>query len=354
MSAYQKRLLAAVALSLGATGVVQAQSTANVYGILDLSFGSFQYAGTDGSADNKSTAKVESGQMTTSFIGFKGTEDLGGGLKAFFTLESFMRMDTGASGRTSAPIADVFWARAANVGLTGSFGKVVIGRMDNFLYQQALAFNPFGGSFGFSPTVRLTYGKWGPDKGDSGWGNSIAYYTPNLSGFTAAVQLQAGESQTESNSTGLMAGYANGPFAIGLGYQIAKSAEAPKPDLNEGAKQTFGLLGSSYDFGVVKLFGQYGQYKGTGFTAATDNIKTKLYQLGVSVPVSTDGKVLASYGSQTREYTTGDVKHEILTLAYDHNLSKRTDVYAVFMRDDDDRTGYKAGNTVAFGIRHRF
>ena len=351
MSTSQKQMLAAVALSLGAAGASHAQSTANVYGILDLSFGSFQYAGLDNSADNKSTTKVESGQLTTSFIGFKGTEDLGGGLKAMFALESFMRMDTGASGRSDS---DVFWARAANVALAGDFGKAVIGRMDNFLYQQALAFNPFGGSFGFSPTIRLTYGKWGPDKGDSGWGNSIAYYTPNLSGFTAAVQIQPGESQTESTSTGVMAGYANGPFAIGFGYQSVKSAEAPKANVPDGAKKTFGLLGTSYDFGAVKLFGQYGQYKGSGFTAATDNVKTKLYQLGVSVPVTADGKVLASYGSQTKELLTGDVKHEILTLGYDHNLSKRTDVYAIFMRDDDDRTGYKAGNTVAFGIRHRF
>lgn len=353
MSVSQKQLLAAVTLCLGAAGVAQAQSSVNAYGILDLSVGSFQLAGLDNSADNKSTTKVESGLLTTSFIGFKGTEDLGGGLKAFFTLESFMRMDTGQSGRIPAQKDDVFWARAANVGLTGDFGKVMIGRMDNFLYQQALAFNPFGGSFGFSPTIRLTYGRWGVDKGDSGWGNSVAYYTPNLAGFSAAVQVQPGESDAEGTSTGFMGGYANGPFAIGFGFQTVKSAEAPKADVLTG-KQTFGLLGASYDFGVVKLTGQYGQYKGTDLAAANDNIKTKLYQLGAAVPVSANGKVLASYGSQTKELVTGDVKHEILTLGYDHNLSKRTDVYAIYMRDEDDRAGYKSGNTVAFGIRHRF
>ena len=351
MSVSQKQVLAAVALSVGTLGVAHAQSSLNAYGLLDLSFGSFQYAGTDGSADNKSTTKVESGQMTTSFIGFKGTEDLGGGLKAMFTLESFIRMDSGASGRSNA---DVFWARAANVALAGGFGKVVIGRMDNFLYLQALAFDPYGGSFGFSPTIRLTYGKWGPDKGDSGWSNSIAYYTPNLSGFTAAVQVQPGESETESTSTGLMLGYANGPFAIGFGYQSVQSAEAPKVNVPDGAEQTFALLGASYDFGAVKLFGQYGQYKDKDYPTAAENYKTKLYQLGVAVPVSADGKVLASYGSQTKELVSGDVKHEILTLGYDHFISKRTDLYAVYMRDDDDRAGFKAGNTVAFGIRHRF
>ena len=353
MSVLKKQTaLAAASFVLAALGSTsaQAQSSLTMYGILDLSFGSFENA--HNTATSPRVTAVESGKMTTSFMGFKGTEDLGGGLKALFTLESFMRLDTGASGRSSA---DVFWARNAHVGLAGDFGKFTAGRMDNFLYQQALAFNPFGGSFGFSPTIRLTYGApFGVDKGDSGWSNSLAYYTPNLPGFTAAVQVQPGESRTEGLSSGFMVGYASGPFAVGVGFQTVKSAEAPKADLIKPGKQTFGLLGASYDFGVVKVFGQYGQYKGTDLVAATDNIKTKLYQLGVAVPVGANGKVLASYGSQTRELSTGDAEHTVLSLGYDHNLSKRTDVYAVYMRDDDDRAGWKSGDTVAFGIRVRF
>ncbi len=349
MSEFKQKMLSAACLAMMAmAGAAQAQSSITLYGLLDLSVGSFENAHLEG-VDARLT-QIESGKMTTSFIGFKGVEDLGNGLKAMFTLESFMRMDVGGQGRTPA---DVFWARNANVGLAGSFGKVVLGRMDNFLYQQALMFNPFGGSFGFSPTIRLTYGAFGPDKGDSGWSNSIAYYMPNMGGFSLAGQVQTGESDDEGNSAGLMGGYTSGPFAIGVGYQTVKSAEAPKPNVL-GGKQTFGLIGSSYDFGVAKLFGQYGQYKGTDLALAADNIKTKLYQLGVAVPVTTSGKVLASYGRQTKELDTGDVKHTILTLGYNHNLSKRTDVYAVYMRDDDSRTNWEAGNTVAVGIRHRF
>ncbi|MEY2840831.1 MAG: hypothetical protein RJB60_3130 [Pseudomonadota bacterium] len=133
-------LAAGLALASGA----QAQSSLNLYGILDLSAGSFETS--YNTAKSNRVTQVESGKMTTSYIGFKGTEDLGGGLKANFMLESFLRLDTGASGRSSS---DVFWGRNANVGLSGGFGKVVLGRMDNFLFQQALAFNPYGGSFGF-------------------------------------------------------------------------------------------------------------------------------------------------------------------------------------------------------------
>lgn len=351
MSVAPPKALTAIALSVLAATSAQAQSSVSLYGILDVSFGSFETA-YNGAVDSPRLTQVESGKMTTSFIGFKGVEDLGGGLKALFTLESFLRLDSGSSGRSSA---DVFWARQASVGLSGDFGRIVAGRTDNFLYQQALAFNPFGGSFGFSPTIRLTFGgPAGNDKGDSGWSNTISYYTPSFSGFSAAAQVQMGESDTEDNSGGLMAGYVSGPFAVGFGYQVVRSGEAPKVNLVSPAKQSFGLLGLSYDFGAAKLFGQLGQLKGEGFAVPADNIKTKLYQLGVAVPVGAAGKVLASYGESTEEYDSGDIQHSIFTLGYDHNLSKRTDVYVVYMRDDEDQSGWKAGNTVAVGVRHRF
>ncbi len=346
---HQKSISVLAWAALMGVSSAQAQSSLTIYGLLDLSLGSFENAHSASSTGNRLTA-IESGKLTTSFMGFRGVEDLGGGLKAVFALETFMRLDTGASGRSGA---DVFWGRNAHVGLAGDFGKVTVGRMDNFLYQQALMFNPFGGAFGFSPTIRLTYGAFGPDKGDSAWSNSLAYYTPSLAGFTAAIQVQPGESSTEDASVGLVAAYSAGPFAVGLGYQQAKSAEAPKANLVAPGQQTFGLLGMSYDFGPAKLFAQYGEYKGTDLVAAADNIKTRLYQVGVSVPVTTDGKVLLSYGEQVKKNATDD-KHQIFTLGYDHYLSKRTDLYAVYMRDDDDRPNWEAGDTIAVGMRVRF
>lgn len=359
--AFAQKITPALFLSLGASFGAQAQSSVTMYGLFDISFGSFQNS-YNGSAANPRTTQVASNPMTTSYFGFKGIEDLGSGLKALFTLESFFRGDTGASGRVPGAKPDVFWARNANVALASDFGKVTLGRMDNLLFQQALTFNPLGGAFGFSPTIRLTYGgPWGNDKGDSGWGNSLMYTTPNLGGFTGAVQWQAGETSAttgEGNSVGLSGTYTIGGFSIGAGFQSVKAAEAPKADLASGQKQTLALLGLSYDFGVVKLFGQYGQFKNKGFTLNADKIDTKLYQVGASVPVTASGKVLVSYGeskeSAVEGGTTPDVDHSIFTLAYDHFLSKRTDVYAAYMLDDEDQAGWKKGNTFAVGIRHRF
>ena len=124
-------------LALSAATAAQAQSSYNLYGVVDLSLASIQYSGTAGSADNTRTTKVDSSPMTTSFIGFKGVEDLGGGLKAGFVLESFFRPDIGGAGRNDAPAnpangtADVFWGRAANVYLQSDYGKLTLGRQGN-------------------------------------------------------------------------------------------------------------------------------------------------------------------------------------------------------------------------------
>ncbi len=356
------RKFALSVLALSAAAAAQAQSSYNVYGVIDLSVGSMQLSGLPTSADNKRTTKVDGNNMTTSFLGFKGVEDLGGGLKAGFVLEAFLRPDTGAAGRfdkTSTTEADNFWGRAANVYLQNDLGKLTIGRQGNLLFGQVASYNPFGGAFGLSPAVRLTFGRWGNDRGDSGWSNAITYATPNLGGFTGAVSYQAGEDTTlnERNSYALTLNYANGPFAIGGAWQTVRSADAPKFNLTEGQRQNFGLVSTSYDFGVVKLFGQYGEFANSGY-ATNLRIDTKLYQLGASVPVTKSSKVMLSYGeskeSPVEGGTTPVVKHRITSVGYDLNLSKRTDVYAVVMFDKEQLANYESGTSVVFGLRHAF
>lgn len=288
-------------LALSAAAAAQAQSSYNVYGVIDLSVGSMQLSGLPTAAANKRITKVDGNNMVNSYLGFKGLEDLGGGLKAGFVLEAFLRPDTGASGRSDANgavPADNFWGRAANVYLQNDFGKLTIGRQGNLLFSHVVSYNPFAGSFGLSPAVRLTFQPaWGNDRGDSGWSNAITYATPNLAGFTGSVSYQAGEdtTQSERNSYALSLNYANGPFAVGGAWQTVRSAEAPKVNLTQGQRQNFGMVSTSYDFGVVKLFGQYGEFANSGYAAGL-RIDTKLYQLGASVPVTKVSKVLLSYG----------------------------------------------------------
>jgi predicted porin len=360
------RKFALSVLALSAAAAAQAQSSYNVYGVIDLSVGSMQLSGLPTAADNKRLTKVDGNNMTTSYLGFKGVEDLGGGLKAGFTLEAFLRPDTGASGRSDANTAvtpnvpaDNFWGRAANVYLQSDLGKVTIGRQGNLLFGQVVSYNPFGGAFGLSPAVRLTFGKWGNDKGDSSWSNAITYSSPNLAGFTGSVSYQAGEDSTlaERNSYALSANYANGPFAIGGAWQTVRSAEAPKINLSKGQRQNFGLIGSSYDLGVAKLFAQYGEFSNSGF-ATTSRIDTKLYQLGASVPLTKMSKLMLSYGESketpVQGGTTPVTKHRITSLGYDLNLSKRTDVYAVVMVDKEQQANWESGTSVVFGLRHAF
>lgn len=357
---FRKYLIPTMIASLGGITSAQAQSSLQIYGVVDMAVGSLHDSHVDGPSGAKRVTKVDGNQMVTSYIGFKGSEDLGGGLKAGFTIESFLRPDTGESGRFGPAGKDPFWSRAANVWLQGRLGKVTAGRQGSLLFGNTLSYNPLGAGFGLSPIIRLTFGSpWGNDKSDSGWSNAVTYSTPNLSGFTASVQAQAGEDATkgERSSYAVSAGYSAGPFSVGGAWQNVRSAEAPKLNLVKGQAQSFGMLGLSYDAGFAKFFGQYGAFANKGYTLA-QNLDTTLFQIGASVPVTKSGKLLASFAQSKEEAANGgaalDVKHRIVTVAYDHWLSKRTDVYGAVMVDDEKLPGYKKGYSYVAGVRHAF
>lgn len=353
MSVFQK-IFPAVITCLGVASGAHAQSSATLYGSLDLAFGSFQSSAL--AAASKHVTKVDGNVMVTSYLGFKGVEDIGGGLKAGYTLETFLRPDTGAAGRSDA---DVFWGRNANVWLQNSLGKVTLGRQATLGFSHVVAFNPFAGGFGISPAVRLTYGAWGNDKGDSAWSNAVSYASPAMSGLTVSVQAQTGEvaDHAERTSYGASATYTSGALSLGLVAHTLRSAEAPKPALTAGQKQNFVMASGSYDAGFAKVFAQYGQYDNAGYTAAS-KIDTSLFQIGASVPVTTAGKVLASVGQSLEKPVAGGstlrTKHTITSVAYDHFLSKRTDVYAAFINDQESLAGYESGQTYLVGVRHAF
>jgi predicted porin len=328
--------LAAATLALGFSAIASAQSNATIYGLLDMSVGQFQNAGAP------KVWKAESGNMSTSYIGFKGTEDLGGGLKAKFAFEHFLRADVGGAGRFNG---DAFWARSAYVGLQGDFGSTVIGRNTTPLFVSTLIFNAFGDSFGFAPSIRQYF--LGAIVGDTAWNNSIAYSSPNFSG--ASVNLLGNLGEGAAGATGKNLGanvlFFSGPFAGTLAWQQVKNGVFPIP---AGFKaQDTVQAGVSYDLGVAKLFGQLGSVK----TKATTDIKTSLYQFGASAPIG-GGKLLASYGNAKRTVGPTSSTNKTLSLGYDYNLSKSTDVYGVLM--NDKTTGLSSGTTLAAGIRMRF
>ncbi|GAP38612.1 porin [Piscinibacter sakaiensis] len=342
------RVALAAAALLGVAASAQAQSSVQTYGLFDVSAGQFQNAGAT------KVRRLDSGNLSTSYLGFKGTEDLGGGLRANFALETFFLADTGGASRV--PGVDVFWARNAWVGLSGDFGALKLGRAGPPLFVSTLIFNAFGDSFGYSPSIRQYYNApYGtPLIGDSGWNNAITYSTPNVGGVSANLMMQLGEgaATAKGRNVGANVLYFGGPLALTGAWQQVKAQGV----LGRGIaafpgfqKQDAYQFGASYDFGVVKLFGQYGVIKTDAFT----DVKVTNAHLSASVPIG-NGAVLASYGHSKID-TAGvanDPVSKMLTVGYDHFLSKRTDVYAIYM--NDKYTRLSTGNTFAVGIRHKF
>jgi predicted porin len=308
--------------ALVCAGAAQAQSSVQAYGLIDVSAGQFQSAG---KAKDKS---VQSGNMSTSFFGFKGSEDLGGGLSAKFTLESFLRADSGKAARFDG---DAFWARAANVGLAGGFGTLTMGRNTPALFVSTLLFNAFGDSFGYSPSIRHYYTS-GTVTGDSGWNQSISYLSPSFGGLSAQVQVAGNDGTLFGRKAGGNVLYFGGPFAATLAYQKVKAGT--------GNGTSTWQAGASYDLGWAKFYGQYGKVKNN-----TTSVDYKLADAGVAVPAG-PGKVLLEYGRLS------EVNRKTLTAGYDVSLSKRTDVYGVYM--NDKLAAATTGNTYALGIRHKF
>lgn len=343
-----KKTLLAVGAMLACLGAAQAQSSVQVSGLLDTYVGSMRMAGAAGR-----TNVVGSGGMTTSWVGFSGTEDLGNGLKATFALNAFLRVDTGAPGRFDG---EPFFSRDANVGLTGGFGAVTLGRGKAPNFLPTILLNPFGDSFTVSPLVLHANvnpnANWAyrSTPADTGWSNQITYSTPSLHGLKANLHYQFGEQANASGkrNVGFNVMYANGPAAVMAFYENADINNPVAPNTVRNRKTDW-MLGGSYNFDVVKLFATYGQAKEKKI-----DLKTKTWSLGADIPVNKAGSVKLALAHTKADLAApaADATRKTYSLGYDHFLSKRTDVYTVAMRDSISRQ--KSGTSVLLGIRHRF
>ena len=323
---------------LALTQASNAQSSMQLYGLVDLAAGQFQAAGAP------KMKALASGSMATSYLGLRGTEDLGDGLSALVVLESYLRPDTGESGRFAG---DAFWTRNSFVGLSGRVWTIAIGRNTTPLFVSTLQFNAFGPSIPFSPSMRQWLsGAAGVIIGDTGWNDSMRYDSPTIGGIRISLMGNLGEGKANAvgrNATA-QALYGSGPFAATVVWQSVKNATAPLP-VGMISQRTW-QVGASYDFAAIKLFGQYGKVDLDAAARRT----TKLSDVGVSVPVGL-GRVLAAYG---RASNSGAATYALSTasLGYDYHLSKRTDLYAVYM--NERKTSVTPGNSYALGIRHSF
>jgi len=335
----KNKLVLAGLLTLPCAAV--AQTGINIYGVIDL------FAGRNATASApQSTPVLTSGGMITSYYGFGGSESLGNGLKANFALEGFYRADTGEAGRFPN---EAMFARAANVGLGGDFGLVRLGRIGNPLFVAIGQINPFGPSTRLSPVIDQMFTVAGGNAayGDTGWSNSINYTSPTFYDTTVIAQYSLGEvpGQHADNWSGL-AKYVGQTLAVTLGGQNVKNGPGIVP---AGPSQRTYMAAASYDLKMVRLFASY-SYHDTEVSNRNDRIK----HAGFTIPTYQGlGRIMVAY-SRMNETATGkpDFHRDTYAAGYDHNISPRTDLYTVFLRDK--LSPGSNGNTFVAGIRHRY
>lgn len=299
---------ATLAVFAAISGGAYAQSSVTLFGIID------EAARYTKNGDLKLKSLV-SGGINSSRFGVRGVEDLGGGLKAGFWLESGFNADTGAQSDGSR-----FWNRRTTVSLIGNFGELRLGRDFTPTYTAWSDFDVFGDN-GVAAS-----GKFDSSLGtarDTGTraDNQIMYLLPsNIGGVYGRAAVASGEGTAGKKYVGGRIGYAAGAFDVSAAYGQTEVAPLFGDD-----KFKVAVLGASYDLGVVKLMGYYRQSKFA-------DQKLAAYSLGAVAPLGL-GQLKASYtranASGTNAVGTNVAANDAdqFALGYVYNLSKRTAVY---------------------------
>ncbi len=312
----QKKLIALALASAFAAPAFAATSNVDVGGQINMSF---DYLNRDTPVGD-AHLNVSS---NSSNIYFKGSEDLGGGMKAFWQIQTYF--SAGATGNADASFgatADGVSSGNTFVGVESAWGKALLGKHEAPYKMVGRKYDFFGNQLGDSRNL-INQGM------DIRPNNVIAYGTPNFSGFSALVAYvtNAGAGANvgaQSNAWSANAGYDNGPLSIGLGYQNIEG-------LGAAADQKAWRLGASYKFGDFKVAGLYQNDSDVGGVPGLDmdvwglggsynmgafTLKAQYYTRDIDVPVAADSDMWA--------------------LGVDYALSKRTSVYGVYANMDND------------------
>jgi predicted porin len=338
-----KKSLIALAV-LAVSGAAMAQSSVTLYGIADVWVGNIKAS--EVAANPAGLSKIDSGGVSGSRWGIRGAEDLGGGLKAIFTLENGFDISKGTSPGG--------FNRQAFVGVSGGFGTVVLGKPWTAMDDVMGASNS-----GFDSALSATNGVWVSNVIYAGNpGNTIKYTTPNFGGLNAGISHSLDEiNAVKKDITDFSLSYGAGPVAANLGYQVQGGFSGTN-DLK------ITTVNGSYDLGVAKLLASYAQSK-------VSTAKATEYQIGVDVPLSSALTVSAGYAQSKRNASaaTGFAagvadsgvfagrKNAGFGLAASYSLSKRTSVYGgVSSAKGENAAGADVSKRqlYAVGVRHAF
>jgi len=354
-----KKSLMAVALVGAFAGVAHAQTAVQIYGNID--------AGVQkrtGSGATNQTLSI--GKRASNTLGFKGTEDLGNGLKALFQLEIRYEPDTGTVENGSRPL----FQGQSRVGLQGDFGMVRIGRGLTPYQETVGAFEPFHSlphQAGFYTDLAVAGYNSAPldpaTNSNNRWANAFWYNTPVVSGFQLNTAIATKENnggpaygtlypvgaQASANPFSVSATYNNGPAAVMLGYE------------RNAVESKVWSIGAAFNVTPeLKLTGLYSHQDQENVLPGlalptTSGPTTKAWVLGANYTMG-PGKFLAGYGQKDPE---GSFKTKQLSLGYEYSLSKRTYLYVDASRKDGPQSQLRRNTdeTVNFytvGVNHSF
>lgn len=315
-----KKTLIALA-AVAATGAAFAQSSVTLYGILDIGYGK------DTGAKFQQKAQFH----TPSRFGLKGTEDLGGGMKANFDLQSGgMDLENGAS-------SGLNFTREAWVGLSGGFGSTRIGRTSSVATQGQAGFDFNGISTssamalaGISPVT------W---YGSSRRNSQLQYTTNNMGGFDAGLGVVLSGDNSNKSTTQLRANYNAGPLAVGFTTESARTA----------ANRTAFALAGSYNLGAAKIGAGYvrSETVGVTYTATGGSNGGKGVYLNAVAPVGA-----TNLGIQFAR--NSESKDKVVELFAVHSLSKRTALYFDLASQNYSSAAKKDMTRYALGVQHSF
>ena len=333
----KNHLLLALLAAVGASSAM-AQSSVTLYGRV-----------------NTTVERQKDGDVTktgmfdnSSRFGFKGVEDLGGGLKAGFQLESGFDSSTGAGSAWTHPTTGMSFARQSEVNLSGGFGMI---RLGNFIPESYYATADYVSMHNHDTGTSADAFYQDPVWFTSGLStkNKVGYRTPNMGGLVidAAVSLHEKATGVNKNGYDLAANYNLGALALGAGYSYVNS------------NYQLGLR-AAYTFGQFTVGGYYQRNKDdnqlvAGGAGTRNNFRLSgMYTMGAS-------EFHVNLGHASKWSNVPDSAATQWTLGYNYNLSKRTKVYGYYTRVNNSAAiAYKASklgddfSSFAVGVRHNF
>lgn len=363
-----KKSLIALAVAGAFSGAAFAQSSVTLFGIIDTNL---RYVKGDGNGSEK---RVDHSGYNSSRIGVRGSEDLGGGLRATFWAEGGISTDSGAGQATNTNNQSTgssgtgfSFGRLMYVGLEGGFGALRLGRQYTPMFTQITANDPFGTNGSGSTLIFGTTGVVGAAvQTQVRASNSLTYNLPSgIGGVYGTVMYAFGENAStaanskDGNYIGARVGWAGGPVNVSGAYGKQSLLQSP----TQGNYTVMGV-GGTLTFGPVKPMFQYVQHK-MDVSPGTDPKRTDILVGGVFTVGS--GNIRASYNRYDIKNPAGATQDAAqIAVGYVHNLSRRTAVYGTYAVVDNKSTGTAFSNGRAattpggkttgaeIGVRHTF